>query len=218
MVRRAVNNLTERFGADARWGTMWLMRRFRPGLPITALLLLQPLAAFAAPVPRGAQRVPLLSVVFTVPCSGDATLSSLTIRHTGAGDAADIDGVYVEQAGKRVSTVATFTHGLTTPRLRNLVLPRCTETRLEVMGDVSETAAPDGVHVFRYVSAELHGAFPVQVMASVPAGVLNVRAGDSLAQTRVDILPLLLPITYGTQRGCGSPETRAKTSNSWRSR
>lgn len=139
-----------------------------PKEPVRAVETLQPggdgtltVSASATPrvgsVPQGASRVPMLQVDLSASCEADIAVSELAVRHAGLGDPGDISGVYVLEQGRRISRSATFDgDGVARLRLRQLQVPKCESVSLQIVGDLSRTAAPAGEH-----GAELRMSYDV---------------------------------------------------------
>lgn len=160
--------------------------------------------------PRGAQRIPLLTLQIDMPCGEeDAVLSSLTVEHTGAGDTTDFRGVYALQEGKRISRVArTFRENTTVIRTAPLHLAACTMTALNIVGDFSASAQAAGEHVFS-VSALTAGTRTF-VIHTEARNTTAVSGGQAQGTIHVEFLPLLRPVIYGSARSVARLRLTAK--------
>lgn len=108
-------------------------------------------------IPRGATRIPFLTISMSASCDGDIRIHSIDVKHTGLGKSDDISSVYAVNGFTRVTRAARFgRNGVATLRFRNAVIPKCGAMQLSVMGDSSPDATIASEH-----SVKLTGAYGV---------------------------------------------------------
>lgn len=102
----------------------------------------------AESIPRGAQRVRLLSIRMTAACTEPLVIRSIELQHSGMGDVRDIDRVYLMEYDLRLTRGRTFSSRNTTVRLplRSFVIPVCEERSIDVAVDFAGDAAVGGNH------------------------------------------------------------------------
>lgn len=108
-------------------------------------------------VPRGAQRVPFVTLSLSAGCENDVTVDSITVTHRGLGDPSDIRAVYLADGSKRLTRAVRFSgaNGMEANlRLKKFVIPACSATTISVMADINQTASPAGEHTITILSAE----------------------------------------------------------------
>lgn len=104
----------------------------------------------AGSVPRGAQRVPFLTINLAAGCDASVSVDSITVAHRGLGSAEDIRAVYLFDGSKRLTRAVRLTGKDQTAnlRLRKFIIPECGAVSLSLLGDISQTASAAGEHAF----------------------------------------------------------------------
>ena len=135
-------------------------------------------------VPRGASRVPVLTVNASASCDANVTLNSMTLTHQGAGSIQDVKGVYAVIDAHRISrsvTADALSMKLTLP-LKNFTIPACDSRRVHVMMDLTDSSTAGGEHHWSILSP--------QDISTSAAGV-TLQAGDATSRTTIS------PVTRG---------------------
>lgn len=99
-------------------------------------------------IPRGATRVPFLTVNLSASCESDIRITSLEIKHVGLGSTGDIASVYAIEAYARVTRSARFDvkSGIATLRFRSFVIPKCAAATILIAGDMTRDATVASEH------------------------------------------------------------------------
>lgn len=145
-----------------------------PSLTVTQ----SPIAAGS--VPKGAQRVPFLSLAFSASCASDATVSEITLGHAGLGSSVDLSRAYALDAkGRRITRARPIDAEDRSVTLRfapPLSIDACATVAVTVAADVSPDAAPSGEHLLSLSSAsDVSADVPVSVRSPEPAPTAVVR-------------------------------------------
>lgn len=92
-------------------------------------------------IPRGAQRVRLLSLAATAGCTGDVRLDSIRVHLYGLGDASALEGLYLLRGYQRLTRAAKVSSADQTVLLRPraLTIPACETWRLDTAADFAAT-------------------------------------------------------------------------------
>lgn len=132
-------------------------------------------------VPKGAQRVPFLTLHLSASCEKDITLDTLTVKHVGLGLSHDIASVYAVQSFRRITRATHFDarSGEAVLRFRGLVVPKCGAAEVEIVGDMSADSASASEHALEIPS-------PRSIVSS--AKKTNLSTGD--ASERVIASPM----------------------------
>lgn len=165
-------------------------------------------------VPRGAQRVPLLTISLSASCAGVATVSGIRVTHRGMGDQSEISAVYAMARGKRISRGRQFSSSdgqLLLPLRPALVIPACQTTDVTIAADFSAEALAASEHtllLLRPGDIEA-GSASVRILSPDTASATGDRdrrgsviqtAGSAQGSVAVNFLPLLTRIRYGDGR------------------
>lgn len=107
-------------------------------------------------IPRGARRIPMLSLQLKASCSGPVLVKSITIHHTGMGATNDISQVTLMEGVNRESRSAVFqmpsaTATIQTPTLR---IDACKTRLMTIAMDLSADAAIGAEHRLSILSAQ----------------------------------------------------------------
>jgi hypothetical protein len=132
----------------------------------SVLTVEQTLISSLGSVPMGAQRVPMVEVRLTAPCSDEAIVHAVTLRHEGLGDASDLESVYAMSGLRRVSRASRpdGNKGDVTLRLGNLHIPPCGKLMLSIQADLSRDAAAGSEHRLTIKeAASIQASVPVQI-------------------------------------------------------
>ena len=152
-------------------------------------------------VARGAQRVPVLNITLTVPCSSaPVTVSSMTISRKGLGAPSDIARTYLLSGFARLSRsypLQSKGEPLSLP-FRSLKIAPCESRNLVLAVDFSIQAQVASEHVFSITNLDTHGA-TVKINAETTGG-LQVGASGTPAIVTAELLPILTPVSYGGNR------------------
>ena len=153
-------------------------------------------------IARGAQRVPVLSITVEASCNtAPVRVTSLTVTHAGLGASTDIARVYVLLGFARITRSFPLpAHGepLVLP-LRNLTLSACESRNLTLAVDFSSDASIASEHVFSVTNVDA-GKASVSYVSSKQDATLNVGASGTPAMVAAELLPVLTPVSYGSQR------------------
>ncbi len=154
-------------------------------------------------VAQGATRVTVLRLATVASCASPAMIDSITVRHKGLGARSDIEHVYAQVAGRRISPVAALQRsGTATLRLRGFSIAACGFATIDIVTDFAEDAAVAGQHVFSVASGDivLHSPGRVTVEQQVQ-GLFSTAGGNNMhADINVSNLELPVPLTYGERR------------------
>jgi hypothetical protein len=162
-------------------------------------------ASLFTSVPRGAQRVPMLTLDLRASCAADVRLVSLPLRRLGLGANADISALYVELHGIRVSNAQRVSSrdGRVSLRLRDVHIPACGNETVVVLADFSPDAAIAAEHrvvLEQLTTVDADGAVVrVQQPANALAPVRRT-VGMTQGTVHVETLPPLSRIRFGTNR------------------
>lgn len=152
-------------------------------------------------IARGAQRVPVLQMLFSVACtSTPVAVSSVTIQHAGRGAASDIARVYLHQGNRRISRALTLpakNDPITIAIPKSLFL-HCSTVPLTLAADFSANADIGSEHMFRLVSVDANGAEVTYNMDD--EGSLNIGASGTPASVTAELLPVTSTVRYGRNR------------------
>ena len=154
-------------------------------------------------VPRGASRVPLLSISLAAPCTQNVFVEEVTLYHRGAGLLNEMESVYLLQDQRRVSNVRGFSsrNGELTLRLQaGFFVRACETTVLYATADFATDAL--GEHRLEIRSKDdISASLPVTLESihSVDSSALQV-AGATVAKVKVTQLPLRTNPTYGREK------------------
>lgn len=171
---------------------------------VTPLLTVQELSRPGGSVPLGAQRVPLLTLQMTASCAGSVRVASLTLEHRGLGKPQDIAGLYAFQKVRRSRSVApSGKKGIATLHLRAVTVPACATMSLDILGDISGSAAAAGEHGFTLVwsgNVVTDPAVPVTLNLAGEAAARTIPVGPSVGTITADSLSLPNTLSYGSAR------------------
>lgn len=155
-------------------------------------------------VPRGAQRVPMLTISLSASCAGAVTVESIRVTHRGMGDQSELSAVYVMARGKRISRGRQFSSSdgqLLLPLRPALVIPACQTTDVTIAADFSAEALAASEHTLLLLRPGDIEAGSASVRILTPDFVSTVQtAGTSEGTVAVKFLPLLARIRYGDAR------------------
>jgi hypothetical protein len=167
---------------------------------IIAIAAVLPISAFAASVPQGAQRVNLGMYTFTAPCESSVSIDTVVLKHSGLGDTADIERVYLAEGIRRISPARTFSGKDKTAelRLRGLTIAKCTTRTFSVLADFAADAQSGGEHRIDIERVET-GSGTVTV-AKGSAGNRAQTVPASAGTVSVEYRDLHAPVRYGNSR------------------
>lgn len=99
-------------------------------------------------VPRGASRIPFLTVDLSASCDSDVRVDSLELTHAGLGSSDDIARIYAVDAFRRITRAASFDHGSRKAvlRFRSLRVPACGAVQFQILGDMRRDAIVASEH------------------------------------------------------------------------
>ncbi|ALM09920.1 MAG TPA: hypothetical protein DEB30_02630 [Candidatus Peribacter riflensis] len=180
-------------------------------IPVLLLTLLSPLtlrvqvvALPSASVPPGAQRVEMLSLRFTAPCDGDATVHGITVTHGGMGDPDDFSSVYVLSDGRRISrgrSLSSTDGSVPLSLYPAWIVPACGTRTLSVAADFGADAAVAGEHRLTIdVPAHVDAGGYRVTFSPAPVTVTRTTTGIAQGSVSVEFLPVLSRIRYGAHR------------------
>lgn len=173
-----------------------------PAIALAAGSTLDATFAVSAPasLPQGAQRVHMGSISLEASCEDAVTVSAITLKHTGLGDADDISGVYVMEKNRRMSRVRTFTRSDATVELKlsALSVPACSTRTIDVLADLSPNAAANGEHGLSLLSiaSDADSTNIKSQRQTVPSRTTPAVSGA----VSVDHLPVRTKVAYGKDR------------------
>jgi hypothetical protein len=98
-------------------------------------------------VPRGATRIPMMTLSVSTSCTNDVKLQSIDIKHKGLGNVADISNVYAMDDFRRLSRGVHFErNGNATLSFPNLTIKKCSAMNITIYTDMSSDADIAGEH------------------------------------------------------------------------
>ncbi|MDD5469806.1 MAG: hypothetical protein PHO92_03350 [Candidatus Peribacteraceae bacterium] len=160
-------------------------------------------AALISSIAAGSQRVPMLAVSLAASCEADVPVVALTVVRSGLGAHADIQAVYAEEGGRRLSSARTVDSrdGSVQLRLRNFAVPACEARTVRVLVDFSPDAALAGEHrlLLAPVSPVDAGDASVTVQESV-LPLVRRTAGSVRGSVDLSMRDVSQRISYGEQR------------------
>jgi hypothetical protein len=164
------------------------------------LIIAIPGTTLAASIPQGAQRVNLGMFTITAPCEADSSIESVTLRHSGLGDAGDIDRVYLAEGIRRISPARSFSGRENTIelRLRGLNIRSCTTRTFSILADFSSEAAAGSEHFVDVDSVRT--ASGTVTVAKQTAGAPVRPVPSSSGRITVEYRDLHGPVRYGNTR------------------
>ncbi len=192
------------------------MSSMRLRLFLTGALFLAPTLAFAADggftvvaessqgtIPRGAQRVPVLTLYVDTPCTGTPAISEIAVRHQGQGDIADIDQLYAFMNGERVGKTGAKVRrdGVARISLQGIQVPACVKgVQIQIVADFVQNSSVYGEHRFVIPdSSSIAASAPVTLMQQKTAAVIR-SVGQETGTVVVEFLPLTETVSYGDRR------------------
>jgi hypothetical protein len=153
--------------------------------------------------PRGAQRIPMLTLELEASCGSPVQMRSIKLHHEGLGSASDLSAVYAFLDGKRVTRAVTFAGRTpeTTLRLDGLSLKPCEKISLQILIDLAADAAPNGQHAVVLSSPHDIDAGDAVVRLSLANAEAQARAA-AITQGTISVTTLSLPraLSYGENR------------------
>ncbi len=154
-------------------------------------------------VPKGAQRVPMLTIELHNSCSGSAQLNAVMLEHLGLGNVSDIESMAGWIGDKRVTrSVSSFIdRRFITLRFQKVLLRPCETVSIDILVSFSPEAAAEGNHRFMIRDAkniDIQGA-SVTLQSTQPK-LAKVVAGESAAHVTVVELALPFPLSFGPKR------------------
>lgn len=152
-------------------------------------------------VPRGAQRVPFLSIELHADCDDDVAIRALTLKRTGLGRAADIERVYAFEGANRVTRAAMLNRsGEVSLRFpKGLVVKACAKRTLVIAADIDAEADSGGQHAFRLASVTSNG-LNVHIVEAGPTRVPGSITPSSVGAVSVTVEGANTPLRYGSNR------------------
>lgn len=158
----------------------------------------------AGSVPKGAQRVPLLTLSMEAGCDEDVVVSEIIVKHSGLGDADDLSRVYVTQGNKRLSRAATFSGEGENARLRlrSFTIDKCTKEVLAIVVDFSPDAAIGAQHRLNIEKNGIVADTDSIMITSGSNGPVTTVPGP-IGTIEVSYPPLTRTVTYGPNRVVG---------------
>jgi len=160
----------------------------------------------AGSIPRGAQRVPLLTITLNASCSADVTVDELRLHHAGLGNPEDITSLYATDGRMRLSRTTSFSgnNRTATLRLTRLTIERCTSKTVQIAADFSVSAENGGEHraELKTVADIVAGDALVTIKADTSGATLRTAPSTSGTIT-VSYPPLRSTVKYGNNRTLG---------------
>ncbi len=151
-------------------------------------------------VPRGATRVPFLSLNISASCESSITVDAIELRHAGLGKSDDIAGVYAVDAFTRVTRMAHFDarSARATLRFRSFTLPKCGAASLQIFADMTSDATVASEHAISLanVSGILSSAKQTHLVSQdVSANIIAAPTDAGILTVRM--LPVSKTVRYG---------------------
>jgi len=157
-------------------------------------------------IPRGAQRVPVLTLQFVASCASDVTMQSITLHREGLGSKDDILRVYALRRGVRISGAPAPVNeeGEVQLIVRNFTIAACGREKVIIHADFSGDAALAGEHRFtlREPSAVDAMGTSVSLVQLGERGRTRVTPKE-LGTITVESRRLVRPPHYGTSQIVG---------------
>jgi len=99
-------------------------------------------------VPRGSQRIPMLTLSLGASCRADVTVDAVNVKRVGLGDRSDITAIYAMSGVRRLSRANSIPRrsGEVQLRLRQFTIPACEQREVDILMDLSPDAAVAGEH------------------------------------------------------------------------
>ncbi|MAE68569.1 hypothetical protein CL635_02060 [bacterium] len=159
-------------------------------------------AAATASVPPDARRVEMLRLRMEADCSGDASITTISVQRRGLGANSDIESLYVVHRGQRISRARSVARrdGSVDLNVRDFRIPACEEEDVLVIADFSPDAAPAGEHRLELRSVDAGGT-TVRIDYRVGDFTRTRKtAGRALGQISVNYLNLTRRVRYGNRQ------------------
>jgi hypothetical protein len=153
-------------------------------------------------IPQGAQRVVMLRLSLTAPCSEDAMVESIAIKDSGLGRSEDILRVYAMADNRRISRAHTLksNDATATIRLRNMNIPACGTVSVSIMADFSPNTIAGSEHRFAVDGASsITANMPVKLSTADVQSTLFITP-SSRGSISIDYLSLNAPVRYGADK------------------
>ena len=157
-------------------------------------------------IPRGGQRIPMLTLQAQASCDADVNISSMNLQRKGLGDRNDITALYAMSSSYRVARPRTITRkdGRAQLRFRNLTIPACEKRTITILADFSEDSAIGGEHRIEFDGIRPIDANGAQVTVHTTiVSTLMRTAGYSSPTISVEPVQISNRITYGDSRIVG---------------
>lgn len=167
-------------------------------------------------VPKGATRIDMGTLNISASCDSDVTVTGLTVKHTGLGDASDITAVYLNDGFRRISRSRTFDRQSRSADLRvtALTVKKCEAVRVKILVDISRdatVAAEHGVTVSG-ASAVTSTAKSVTFLESDITQRVFTSPRDA-GNITVNLLPIRGPLRYGRRETVARLQLTADSRN-----
>lgn len=166
-------------------------------------------------VPRGAQRVPFLTLTLQASCDAAIDVTGIRIWHGGAGEPADLERIYAMEEGRRLTRSTSFSNKerSATLALRSFSVPACGKRTLTIAGDLAATAATSGEHRLTVKgSADIIAPGATVSGAGVVSGTLYTTPANR-GTVEIEYRKTLSRLTYGSDRTVARILLRAKERN-----
>ncbi len=179
-------------------------------------LTVQALPRPSASVALGASRVPMLTVRLTASCTRDVSVASIAFRHKGLGNPRDIERIYAQKSGMRLTRSVPLTdkQGIGRLQFRGFAVKACATEAIDILADFSPSASAAGEHQLVIESdGDVVTDPPVRVLIN-PAGIaVTVPVGQPAGLVSSELLPLPQALTYGSARTAARLRIRGDARN-----
>ncbi len=155
----------------------------------------------SASAPKGAQRAVFLETSITAGCDGDVVVTSMTVKHRGLGDSADLARVYATEGDVRLSRTRSLDssdRSATLQFIPSMNIRSCTTKHVQIRGDFSAEAAAAGEHGL-LIEAVDAGDAVVTLASTTKPKTITTRPVSS-GTVNVEFLSLTKALQFGKNR------------------
>jgi hypothetical protein len=138
-------------------------------------------------------------------CTGDVSVSSITVHHQGLGSSEDIKGVYLMSGVRRLSRVVTIARSTQTAvlRMQSFLVTACSQVDVDVYMDMTSSAASGGEHRFVLQgSSDIAATGRVDVQSDGSSGTVRTTPSNH-GSIAVTYLNLPRRLVYGADQIVG---------------
>lgn len=144
-------------------------------------------------VPKGAERVPFLTLNFSASCDSDIALQSIELKHAGLGKPEDIASVYAVEGYTRTTRAATFDRrsGRTTLYFRSKKIPKCSAATVSIYTSIRPDATVGSEHAIVLESASaIHSSAKQTVLSQYDPTKIVIPGSPEQGSITARMLPV----------------------------